>query len=190
MFNALNWAWWPWVFRVASCSNAEKELQKGASFVLVLSALICAGVSLFADPIIRLIAVPSFWKAAQYVPVLSLAYWFFTATTPLSISARLTKRTDLFAVVNALAAGACLLFNFWLIPRYQVWGAIAATLASFILLVALVLYACQRIAPFKHNWYLITLSILGLGITAWWSNWIHALEPFDLLFRGMVIFNL
>jgi O-antigen/teichoic acid export membrane protein len=79
MFKVLNWAWWPWVFRVASRSNVEKELQKRASRVLVLSALICAGVSLFADSIIRLIAAPSFWKAAQYVPVLSLAYWFFIA---------------------------------------------------------------------------------------------------------------
>lgn len=122
MFNALNWAWWPWVFRVASRSHAEEELQKGASLVLILSALICAGVSLLADPIIRWMVAPSFWKAAQYVPVLSMAYWFFTATTPLSISAPLAKRIDLFAVANALAAGACLLFNFWLIPRYPGLG--------------------------------------------------------------------
>ena len=141
---------------------------------------------LFSGPVIRIVTDEQFWGAAVYVPPLAAAYWFFAAQTPLSVGAHLAKRTGMLAAANIAVAVVCIVLSFWLIPRYQVWGAVAVTLASFILLAVSVLLSSSFVRPLRHRWSVALWSAALIGVATIWSTTMHFSLALDLLLRSAV----
>jgi len=152
-------AWWPWAFRIAKEPEAETHLRDAAAMLLTTTGVLCSGVILFADPVLRLVAAQPYWVAARYVPPLVLAYWFFDVQTPLSLGAHLAKRTDALAVASTVSAASCLGLSVLLIPRYKAWGAAAVTLASFALLAISTLIGSRLFRPLPQRWGVILGSL-------------------------------
>lgn len=185
-YSILDNAWWPWAFRVATMPGGDRQLREGGAFLLAASAAFCSGVILFAEPGIKIVAAQPFWGAARYVPPLALAYWLFTTQAPFSLGSRLAKRTDVFALANTVAALICLGLSLWLIPRYQAWGAVATTLASFALLAGFVLYSSHMVRPLRHKWSVAAVSLTGLVVAAALNSAMHSTFTIDLLLRGVL----
>ncbi|GIV19465.1 MAG: hypothetical protein KatS3mg023_1216 [Armatimonadota bacterium] len=135
-YGIVSMAWGPWAFRVGSLEDGTYHLQRATTLILFGFALVASGIILFARPTIHLMSAPRFWGAADYVPPLAIAYWFFVAQGPLSVGARLSNRTDALAGANMLSALLCLLLSGWLIPLYGAWGAAGVTLVSLSALAA------------------------------------------------------
>jgi O-antigen/teichoic acid export membrane protein len=184
--SILDYAWWPWAFRVAATPGRDRQLREGGAFVLATSAVICAGVILFSGPVIRLVAAAPFWDAARYVPPLAVAYWLFTAQAPLSLGARLAKRTDVFALANVVAASMCLALSAWLIPRYQTAGAVGVTLASFAILAGCVAYGSHLVRPLAHRWSVAFVSLTALVVVAAVSRVTLFTPAIDVVFRTIL----
>ena len=71
-------------------------------------------------------------------------YWSYTFL--------LDRRPMLMAQVTWTGAGACLLAYALLIPRFELWGAVAATLIGFALMAAFALWRSQRFRPFPYEY--------------------------------------
>ncbi|MGC8783089.1 MAG: lipopolysaccharide biosynthesis protein [Armatimonadota bacterium] len=143
-YGIVSMAWAPWAFRVGAQEEGAYHLQRAISLILLGFALVASGIILFARPAIHLMSATRFWGAADYVPPLAGAYWFFVAQGPLSVGARLSNRTDALAGANILSALLCLLLSMWLIPLYRAWGAAWVTMASFIALASASYVVSQR----------------------------------------------
>jgi len=89
------------------------------------------GMSLFATDVIHFMLGPDFQGADRAVPVLSLAMVLFCARNISQTGAIIAKRPGLIAVVTTMAAGAALLLNLLLIPRWAGMGAATATAVAF-----------------------------------------------------------
>ncbi len=179
-------AWWPWAFRVAKEPEGERHLRDGAAFLLTAATCFCAGVILFAGPLIRIVAAEPFWGAEPYVAPLAAAYWFFAAKLPFSLGSHLAKRTGVLAGASTAAAIVCLLLNFWWIPRYHAWGAAASTLASFAILAAFVLCSSHVVRPVRHRLSAAALGLLAIAAASLWSRITAFSFTLDLLLRGLL----
>ncbi|NSW78193.1 MAG: oligosaccharide flippase family protein [Chthonomonadetes bacterium] len=182
-FGIISRAWWPWVFRVAEDENSSALLRRGSAFILLAGAVFCAGVILGSSPVIRLVAAPPFWKAAEFVPLLAMSYWFFISSSALRIGSLIGNQTMSFAKANLLSAIACLALNAWLISHYSTWGAVYATFGSFVIFSLSVWISAQRIHPIAHDTTAFALAIGVMLISTWLDSHLHLVLWADALVR-------
>lgn len=182
-YGIIGRAWWPWVFRAAGSENGPALLRRGSAFIFLTGAVFGAGVILGSSPVIRLAAAPPFWKAAEFVPLLAISYWFFISSSALRIGSLIGNRTMSFAKANLLSAVLCLTLNVWLISQYSTWGAVYATFGSFVVFSLSVWISAQRVHPLSHD---ITAFALALGVmlaAAWLDSHLHLVVWADMLVR-------
>ena len=184
-------AWSPWAYRVGDNEEGGVlHLARATSLILVVFACLSAFIALLSAPAIRLMSAPGFWKAADYVPVLALAYWFFMAQGPLGTGARLARRTDLLAAANGLAAAVCLLLSWWLIPLYGVWGAVVMTALSMLTLMGGCYYVSQKVFTVHYDLPTMTFAVTLVGVPALYNLLMRHTGVFegiiDLLLRLLI----
>jgi O-antigen/teichoic acid export membrane protein len=85
--------------------------------------LIILGLSLFARPVLMLIAAPAFASAADLIPILCLAVFFTGLSEFFTLPAMLKKQT--YRILPGAVGGAAIsiLLNVWLIPQFGVLAA-------------------------------------------------------------------
>jgi O-antigen/teichoic acid export membrane protein len=177
-------AWNPWAYRLRDSEEQGKlHLSRATSLMLISFACVSALIALLASPTIRLMSAPAFRRAGDYVPLLALAYWFFMAQGPLSTGARLAQRTDLLAAANGLAAAACLLLSWWLIPRYGVWGAVVMTALSMLTLVVACYLVSQKVFAVQHDLLTVAFAVMLAGVPAVYSRLLQQTGMIDLFLR-------
>lgn len=146
--NAFQLAWSPLFYAnddekgvLRLCANVLKHY----TLLLVSGGLL---FSVFAPEILRIIARPEYWSAYWIVPYIGLSYVLYGMhfyAVPLFVKAEQGKWLGIqMAVVGILN----LVLNLVLIPSFGIRGAIAATLASFAILMVSSLWQTRR-------WYAI-----------------------------------
>lgn len=102
------------------------------SFVMFWAGL---GLSIFAEEIVRLFSLdPSYYPAAEVVPLLTLSYCIFGMSLVTALGLYLTGNTKNVAVISVVCSAINIGLNFWLVPYLGMMGAALNTLIAFLLL--------------------------------------------------------
>mgnify|MGYP005841898201 CR=1 FL=1 len=184
-YRVVSLAWGPWAFQVGGQADGDTHLSRATSLILLGMATVCAGIALLSAPAIRLLSAPAFWRAADYVPLLAVAYWLFVAQGPLSVGARLANRTDVLGVANMVAAALCLLLSVWLIPYYKAWGAVWVTILSMVALTGGSYLASVRARHILTDWKSMVVAGLVIAVPLVYGHFGTA-GKIDLLWRVML----
>jgi len=157
--------WGVLVYEVAKDPDARetyarvfKHFVYGLSLVLLLAAL-------FAAPILRIIAPPSYSPAAEIVPVVCLAYLLFSLHEHFKVPALLANRTTSLLPVVAMAAAANIVINLLLIPRFGAMGAAWASVLTFAVFSFAGLVQYRRIAEYPYPLVRCGTIVVGMAIT-------------------------
>jgi O-antigen/teichoic acid export membrane protein len=94
-------------------------------------ALLMFGVSLLAEPLLRLLVAPEYLGAADLLPVICLGYLFFALHDHFRVPVLLAKRTPLMLPVFLLGVALNVAANLLLDPWFGVQGAAWSTLITF-----------------------------------------------------------
>lgn len=165
-YGIVSMAWGPWAFKIGTESQeGERHLLRAGGLVLIVFAVVTSWVVLMSRPVITLVSSRSFWQAADYVPLLALAYWAFVAQFPSAMFIRLARRTDVLAGIQAVSAAICVILNLLCIPVYGAWGAAWATLMSFAVLLVATEVVSLRFRFLKQHW-MPTLWSVGSMVLA------------------------
>ncbi len=113
------------------------RLQVYFTSVLLASTL---AIAMFAGPLVRFMCPPEYWRAANVIPIVGLAYVLVGLSYFFRIGLHYTKQTKYLGYTVGGSALLNLPLNFILIPRFHAMGAAGATLLSF---AALSLATCQ-----------------------------------------------
>jgi O-antigen/teichoic acid export membrane protein len=119
-------------------------------------------VSLFAAPVIAIMAAPEYAAAASIVPIVSLAYLFFSLPPHFNVPARLSKNTATLLPASYAAAATNVVSNVVLIPRMGPAGAAWASVVTFAVYAGVVLAVCRRIRVIPYPGGRIALVFLAL----------------------------
>ena len=144
LVRSFNLAWLPIMFSVVKTENAERMFGKIATyFVLIISVFIFA-LSLFSGELIRVLATIEYAGAHRIIFLIALSHLFYGLYVFFLTGMIIKKK--LYSLPIVLFAGAALNIglNFVLIPRYNIMGAAAATLVSYMLVAFLAYYFAQR----------------------------------------------
>jgi O-antigen/teichoic acid export membrane protein len=108
-------------------------------------------MSVWIHPLLRVMATPAFGSAAALVPWVAGAYVLRTIGGQIRCIFFIRKRTGLETIVTWIGSIVCLIGYVFLIPRFHLWGAVAATMAAFAVMLAVGLWQAQRVEHFHYE---------------------------------------
>ena len=122
------------------------------TYVIFVNACTSLAVILFRQELLAVLGDVAYWEAADIVPYIVLTYLFWAASLILDSGFYITKKTGykpiLFGISAAVAVGLCLL----LIPRFDYYGAVYATVISFACYFLISLTILKKIYPISYQW--------------------------------------
>jgi len=144
--------WEPRRFELLGRSDAGALLSRGFLVVNLLLFTAAVGISLFVRDLLRVLTTPEFVPAADVVPLILVAYIFYSWSHTLDLGILASERTKYLTIAHYIVAAVAVLAYWLLIPRYLHWGAAGATLVAFGLHTLLVYTFSQRLHPIQYEW--------------------------------------
>lgn len=146
-------------------NNPEnKKAFANASVIFVRASLILWGIlSFFTPEIFRVMVAEKYWIAQSIVPIIALSYIFFGLEEIFAAGFYIKSRTGLLVPIGLTPLLINISLNIYLIPRYGIMGAAAATLFSYFLFAFFAYFVGNKIFPVNYNLKIISLD-LSLGI--------------------------
>ncbi len=142
--DPFNQTWQPRRFELYKQEGSEKIFGRIFTYFLYLIAFAGLGVSVLIKDVLMIVADPQFWSAYRIVPIIVLASTIFTFHYHLNMGILVSKKTKYLAYINFSNGALIIGLNFWLIPRYGIFGAAYATLIAFIYKIILTYYFSSR----------------------------------------------
>jgi O-antigen/teichoic acid export membrane protein len=159
-------------FQVWNAKSFEVAGDPGAGafytrvFTWFAAALVAAwlGMSLVIRDVVAVVAPPTYAPAAALVPLILAAYVWNGIGTYFELGLKLVNKTPLLGAIFAGTCLVCLGLYWLLIPRYGMFGAVAATFLAFLAKAIWVYRQSQRVFPVHYEFgRLARAALLALG---------------------------
>ena len=137
--------WNPKQFEVAKQSDAKSIFSAVCTYYFTIQIFLTLGISLVIEDAITILANAEYRESAQYVPLLLIAYNFYGGFSFFQFAMHYCKKTHYLAGITLTAGLVNLGINYFMIPTHGAWGAVLATLISFVLLFILTFVIAQRL---------------------------------------------
>jgi len=156
--------WGAMMIPLAQKENAGEIYARVFTYMMFLYLWVGLGLSVFSPEAVRLATDPKFHSAHQIIPLVVLAYLFWSTTNLGDTPFYVKNRTAVKPFLLGAAAVVNLALYRWLIPAYGGWGAAWATLASFAFFAVLTRIVAQKIMPipYDNRRFLTMLFVAGL----------------------------
>lgn len=144
-------AWGPFAFSIHKEQGARDVYARALPTYLLGTCIVAAAVSVAAPEIVRVVATPSYARAADAVPWLAFSYVMLGANYIAMLGANLTRTTKPVAASVGWAALANTILNLILIPRFGGVGAGIATLTGWLVMVSYVFFRSHKLYPIPYR---------------------------------------
>jgi len=144
--------WRSQVFSIIRRPDGEKIYVRVCTYLALSLAFVAVLLSLFINPILKVMAGPSFHAAGEFVPWIVLVYLVRAIAANFRTVFLFEGKTGQEAQVTWVGAFACLLGYAGLIPPFRLWGAVAATGLAFFVMLLLGLWKAQRVRHFSFEY--------------------------------------
>ncbi len=151
-FTPFEQVWSPKRFEIVKRHDRDAILSQGFRYLNLVLLPVGVGIALFTEDVLRLVATPPFFSAADVVPIILIAYVLQSWTMVQDIGILVKERTGYVTVATWTAAGVALIAYWVLIPRYLAWGAAYATVLAFAVRYGLTYLFSQRLFPVRYEW--------------------------------------
>jgi O-antigen/teichoic acid export membrane protein len=164
LFTAFQIAWPAFAYSIEDDNEAKRAFSYVLTYLLLLASWGALALSLFAPWLVHWLGRrPGYWPAEEAIPALAYASVFFAGFIVVTIGAGRTKRTGLNWIAATAAAALNFGLNLWLIPAYGMLGAAYATLAAYIVLMAIRTVNAQKIYPVAYQWRRVAIILITAG---------------------------
>lgn len=165
VYGTFNQVWSAQAYKVHGEPDGKVTFQR--VFLLIMLALVFVGtaLSVLARDILRVMAAPSFYPAANVIPVIIAAYVVRSAGDFAGFGIRMSERTVHFLHASIVSVVVMTAGYAGLIPR---WGGMGAAIATFVGMFAEFLwiqYKSNQLVPLHLPWGRVTVSAV-LGVIA------------------------
>jgi O-antigen/teichoic acid export membrane protein len=164
LFTAFQVAWPAFAYSIEDEKEAKRAYSYVLTYLMFIAAWAALALSLFAAWIVHLLGRKAgFWPAATAVPALAYSSVFFAGFIVVTIATGRARQTKFNWIAATAAAVLNFSLNVWLIPAYGMLGAAYATLAAYILLMAVRTWNAQRVYPVQYQWRRVVVLLLAAG---------------------------
>jgi O-antigen/teichoic acid export membrane protein len=153
------------MYEIAAQPNAKHIFAKVFQYFVYGLMLILLGVSLFAQPLLRLMASPAYAEAAPLIPIVCLAYIFFSLHEHFRAPVMLAKRTLTLLPVYLIATVANIGLNLIMIPLLETAGAAWASVITFMIFSFIGLWRYRMIDRYDYPLLKCGVVLAGMAIS-------------------------
>lgn len=155
--------WGVVIYEIAKRPDAKQIYAQVFEYFIYGLGLIMLGVSLLAEPILRVMVDPAYLPAASIIPIICLAYVFFSMHDHFRVPVMLEKQT--VALVPVYATGAIINVggNFLLIPILGMEGAAWISVMTFASFAFLGLWRYRMIERFDYPFVKCGMALSGMA---------------------------
>ncbi len=145
-------AWPAFAWQNIKKPEPEKFMKKMVSYFVFVSTWSTLVLSLFSKDIIFMLASnPEYGDAFEIVPIIAFSFVFYGVYHIIGFSLHYKKQTKYFAYFVILAAGLNILFNYILIPIYELAGAATATFLAYLTMAISCYKYSKRLFPIQFE---------------------------------------
>lgn len=154
--------WGVVIYEIAKRPDAKQVYVQVFEYFIYGIGFIMLGVSLFSQHLLNLMVDDAFLPAASIIPIVCLAYIFFSMHDHFRVPVMLEKRT--VALVPVYVAGAMINIggNFLLIPILGTSGAAWASVFTFASFAFLGLWRYRKVDYFEYPFLRCGLALSGM----------------------------
>jgi O-antigen/teichoic acid export membrane protein len=187
--SAFEYAWAPFYFGLMREPDAKQVFSRVATYGVAVLVLLTAGLAAVAHDLVGLMTTRQFHGAADVVPWVAAGVGLQGAYLLTSIGLNITKHTEYYPLATGLAAGASVLTNLLLVPRYGITGAAVANTVAYATLAAVAYRFSSRFYPIRYERRRLAIAVAA-GVIGYL---LARLLPLDspsvaaLLGRGLVV---
>jgi len=165
IYTAGGTAWMPVFYDIAGKNEdgAKKFLVRTVTFWAAGGGFIVLVLALFAREVLLVMTTQEFHPAYAVVPFLAFNGLVMGVRFYPRFGLLFTKNTKTLIVITAVAAGANVVANFILVPRYAMFGAAYATLIANAVALVITYLVVQRYYPVRFE-YAKLAKILGMVV--------------------------
>jgi O-antigen/teichoic acid export membrane protein len=156
--------WGTVVYDIARRPDAKEVYAQIFQYFIYGLALIMLGTALFARPLLTVIVAPQYVPAADLIPIVCLAYLFFSLHEHFKVPVLLAKRTTLMPPVFVVATVANIGMNLLLIPLWGTAGAAWASVGAFAIFSFTGLWRYRTIDRYPYP--LLKCGVVVVGMSA------------------------
>ncbi|MDH7488250.1 MAG: oligosaccharide flippase family protein [Anaerolineae bacterium] len=164
--QALNTAWMPFFYRLASEPDAERRLARFFTYYLGIAVFAALGLAMLGGDVILIVAAPTFHSAARWVPVITLAHLAQGFYYPAVFALFYRRKTAYLPLITGSAAALNIALNLALIPSWGIAAAAWSKAAAYVVLAVVTFAAGQRVYPIPWEGRRVALMV-GLGTGLW-----------------------
>jgi O-antigen/teichoic acid export membrane protein len=163
--RAFQYAWPPLAYSVRDDAEAARLYGLVATYYMLVSGIVVAGLALLGRWVLRLLAAPSFYEAYRALPWVALGwamYGLWVVFLVIAGRAKVTMR-NFPASIAGLAANVVLLLV--LVPVFGIAGAGVALCGAYVVMLTVMHLLTRRAFPVSFEWRrLIHLTVVMGGI--------------------------
>jgi O-antigen/teichoic acid export membrane protein len=165
--------WGVVIYEIAEHPHAKKTYAQIFEYFVNCQMLLFLGVSLIAEPLLALVAAPDYAAAGSLIPIVCLAYLFFSMHEHFKVPALLAKRTLSLLPAFVTAAAINIAANLWLIPVLGLAGAAWVSVLTFAVFSFFGLWRYRLIDKYPYPFFRCGVVLLGMICTYLTSFLLH-----------------
>ena len=164
LLQPVSLAFLPQSYKLYRQPGDRRYYSKMQTYVVLATIWMALGLAFFGDIVVRTLArSEAYWSATAIIPLLLLGNVFFAGRLITMIGLLVKKRTQVAALTVVVATVVNILLNFWLIPKWGLYGAALATVLAYFLLYILTYYFAQNSYKIPYeNMKLVKVLLLAL----------------------------
>jgi O-antigen/teichoic acid export membrane protein len=157
--------WSVMIFEIAQQPEAREVYVKVFRYFVCTLSLVMLGVSLFAWPLVRILFAADYGEAADLIPIVCLAYLFFSLHTHFAVPALLAKQTALLLPASIVGAAFNVEANLVFIPYWGKTAAAWVTVVTFALFSFVGLWCYRKIDRYQYPFWTCGAILAGMILT-------------------------
>jgi O-antigen/teichoic acid export membrane protein len=159
LLTAFRTAWPAFAYSIEDEDEARRTYAFVLTYLVTCASWLALTLGLLAPWLVRLLTQPEFYEGADVVAPLAFASAIFAGYVVVSIGVGRARRTGMNWAVTGAAALLNVALNLILVPEYGMRGSAAATVASFALLFALMVWRAQKVFPVDYQWRRVATAL-------------------------------
>ncbi|MGE5457142.1 MAG: lipopolysaccharide biosynthesis protein, partial [Methanococcaceae archaeon] len=170
--SMFQYAWQPFFLNNAKEKDARQLFSRVLTYFTIAGSFILILLSLFIDNLVRLhvyhartIMDEKYWSGLPIIPVILLGYLFNGIYINFTAGIFIREKTKYIPYITGAGALVNIAVNYLLIPYYGMMGAALATLASYLVMSAILFFVTQRFYKIEYEYSKIARIFTAVALT-------------------------
>jgi O-antigen/teichoic acid export membrane protein len=168
--------WEPKSYQIAQGPNASLVIGKAFCYLAALLCFVYCGLAGASQQIVQVMANKNYFEAYKVVPIVSLAYVFFTLDSVTKIGLLMNKKTKIIMINVLITCSINIGGNFLLIPKWGMMGAAWSTLLAYAALPVINYYFARKYLSLTWQWKRLGLILIVGGVVLTSMIFVHGLS--------------